>query len=97
MGGELAPLEPLLEFTSIGQDAPGFGRPGYGLGVMLDPEHPGGLLLGHGGGGPGFAAGAFALLASDEPVIAVVLTAREDEPAQETAWRLGGAGAVRIP
>jgi D-alanyl-D-alanine carboxypeptidase len=94
VSGELLPLEALTEFTSIGQAAPGFARPGYGLGVMLDPDHPGGLLVGHGGGGPGYAAGAFALLTPDGPVIAVVLTASDAEPAQETALRLLDAAAL---
>jgi D-alanyl-D-alanine carboxypeptidase len=98
VSGELLPLETLTEFTSIGQTAPGYTRPGYGLGVMLDPAHRGGLLIGHGGGGPGYSAGAFALLPqADEPVLAVVLTESEAGPAQETALRLLDAAAVRIP
>ena len=36
-----------------------FRQPAYGLGVMLDPASPYGLVAGHGGGGPGYAAGAF--------------------------------------
>lgn len=99
--GELLTPERFAESTvstSIGREAPGFTRPGYGLGVMLDPAHPGGLLLGHGGGGPGFAAGAFAVVRDvGEPLVAVVLTASDQEPAQETALRLVGAAAVRIP
>ena len=94
VAGDLVPLEALTEYTSIGATAPGFTRPGYGLGVMVDPGHPGGLLVGHGGGGPGFAAGAFAVLTPDGPVIAVVLTASDAEPAQETALHLLGTAAL---
>jgi D-alanyl-D-alanine carboxypeptidase len=100
LSGELVPPETfaqLTRFTSIGRAAPGSTRPGYGLGLMLDPDHPGGFLLGHGGGGPGYAAGAFAMLTSDGPVVAVVLTASDTEPAQETALRLLDGAGVRIP
>ena len=96
--GEVVPLEGLTEFTSIGRSAPGFTRPGYGLGVMVDPGHPGGSLIGHGGGGPGFVAGAFALLRPrDGAVVAVVLSDDDAAPAQETAVSLVGSAGVRIP
>lgn len=96
-GGELGPLETLADFTGIGA-APGFVRPGYGLGLMVDPDHPGGRLVGHGGGGPGYAAGAFALLRPMQaPAVAVVLAERETAPAQEAAMALVRNAAVRIP
>jgi D-alanyl-D-alanine carboxypeptidase len=95
--GELVPLHELTAFTSIGADAPGFVRPGYGLGVMLDPGHRGGLLVGHGGGGPGYAAGAFAVVRDGRPpAVAVVLAADERAAAQETALRLVDEAPVRI-
>ena len=47
-------------FVPIGSEAPGFVRPCYGLGVMADPEHPLGTVVGHGGGGPGYATAVFA-------------------------------------
>jgi D-alanyl-D-alanine carboxypeptidase len=95
--GELVPLDELTAFTSIGAEAPGFVRPGYGLGVMSDPDHPDGLLLGHGGGGPGYAAGAFAIVRDGRPpAAAVVLAADERAAAQETALRLLAEAAVRI-
>ncbi len=31
-----------------------FVRPSYGLGVMADPGNSIGLVIGHGGGGPGY-------------------------------------------
>jgi hypothetical protein len=36
---------------------PLFARPGYGLGLMVDAGADG-LVAGHGGGGPGYSAGA---------------------------------------
>jgi Beta-lactamase len=73
-------------FVPIGADAPGFVRPSYGLGVMADPESPLGTIVGHGGGGPGYAAGVFALPRAD--AVAIVLAADERYPAQRTALDL---------
>ena len=73
-------------FVPIGFDAPGFVRPSYGLGVMADPEHPLGTIVGHGGGGPGYAAGVFALPSRD--AVAIVLAADEQCPAQQRALEL---------
>jgi D-alanyl-D-alanine carboxypeptidase len=78
-------LEPRT-FVPIGFDAPGFVRPSYGLGVMADPEHPLGTVVGHGGGGPGYTAGVFAVPAAD--AVAIVLAADERYPAQQTALEL---------
>ncbi len=87
---ELVPVELLTESVPIGQPAPGFARPSYGLGVMHDPASPLGELIGHGGGGPGFSTAAFAVL-GDEPVVAVVLS-DEDIDAQDRALSLLGSG-----
>jgi len=73
-------------FVPIGFDAPGFVRPSYGLGVMADPEHPFGTVVGHGGGGPGYAAGVFAVPSRN--AVAIVLAADESYSAQETALQL---------
>jgi D-alanyl-D-alanine carboxypeptidase len=73
-------------FVPIGFDAPGFVRPSYGLGVMADPGHPLGTIVGHGGGGPGYAAGVFGL--PDADAVAVVLAADEKYPAQQRALEL---------
>ncbi len=76
--GELCDLAVLTEAVEIGFDAPGFVRPSYGLGVMTDPGWPGGLLIGHGGGGPGYAAATFAVLRDDaDPLVAVELSGDE--------------------
>ena len=80
-------------FVSIGADAPGFVRPSYGLGVMVDPEHPLGPVVGHGGGGPGYATAIFAVPNAD--AVAVVLAADERYPAQRTALELLTAAVRR--
>lgn len=79
-------------FVPIGFDAPGYGRPCYGLGVMADPESALGTVVGHGGGGPGYAAAVFAVPRAD--AVAIVLAADESYPAPETALELLAA-AVR--
>jgi D-alanyl-D-alanine carboxypeptidase len=73
-------------FVSIGFDAPGFVRPSYGLGVMADPDNPLGTVVGHGGGGPGYATGVFVV--PDADALAIVLAAGEGYPAQRTALEL---------
>jgi D-alanyl-D-alanine carboxypeptidase len=80
-------------FVSIGADAPGFVRPSYGLGVMADPEHPLGTVVGHGGGGPGYATAVFVVPEAD--VVALVLAADERYPAQEAALELLTAAVRR--
>ncbi len=83
--GRLCDLERLTESVAIGFDAPGFVRPGYGLGVMTDPGWPG-LLIGHGGGGPGYAAAAFAVLRErDDPLVAIELSGDERVDVQAQA------------
>jgi D-alanyl-D-alanine carboxypeptidase len=80
-----------------------FVRPSYGLGVMADPGSPIGLIIGHGGGGPGYSAAAFT--APDHGATAVVLEARENFPALRLAVQLlqaavrdgaGSTGGVSI-
>jgi len=78
-------LEPRT-FVPIGFDAPGFVRPSYGLGVMADPEHPLGTVVGHGGGGPGYATAVFTVPSTH--TVAIVLAADERYPAQQTALEL---------
>ena len=85
-------LDPRM-FVPIGADAPGFIRPSYGLGVMADLGHPLGTVVGHGGGGPGYASAVFAVPSAD--VVAVVLAADERYPAQRTALELLTAAVRR--
>ncbi|HET7018141.1 MAG TPA: serine hydrolase domain-containing protein [Streptosporangiaceae bacterium] len=61
-------------------------RPSYGLGVMADPGNSIGLVIGHGGGGPGYSAAVFA--APEHGAIAVVLEPREDFESQQLAMEL---------
>ena len=60
-GGRLvapALLPEMLRPTRVPVDHPLFVEPSYGLGAMLDPGSPYGVVAGHGGGGPGYSAGA---------------------------------------
>ena len=56
--GSLLAKSSLTEMTrwvsSNGNTEPFFRRPGYGLGLMIDPDWGHGGLFGHGGDGPGF-------------------------------------------
>jgi D-alanyl-D-alanine carboxypeptidase len=94
--GELCDLERLTDPVEIGFDASGFTRPSYGLGVMTDPGRPGGLLIGHGGGGPGYAAATFAVLRErSDPLVAVELSGDERVDVQARALdelRLASSG-----
>jgi hypothetical protein len=71
----------------IGFDAPGFVRPSYGLGLMTDAGWPGGLLIGHGGGGPGYAAAAFAVVRDESRRVEILLSGDEGEDVQAAALR----------
>ena len=84
--GRLCDLERLTDAVEIGFDAPGFTRPSYGLGVMTDPGRPDGLLIGHGGGGPGYGAAAFAVVRKrDDPLVAIELSGDERADVQAKA------------
>ena len=77
----------------IGSDAPGFVRASYGLGVMADPDNPHGLVIGHGGGGPGYSTAVFA--APEHDALAIVLEPTEDFLAQELARDLLNAAIAQ--
>ncbi len=84
--GELCDLGALTDAVEIGFDAPGFVRPSYGIGVMTDPGWPGGLLIGHGGGGPGYAAAAFTVVRRrNDPLVAIELSGDERVDVQARA------------
>jgi D-alanyl-D-alanine carboxypeptidase len=78
-------LDPVT-FLPIGRQARGFVDPRYGLGVMADPGSPLGTVVGHGGGGPGYAHGVFTV--PERHAIAIVLTADQRFDAQGTALHL---------
>ena len=73
-------------FVPIGAPAPGFTDPRYGLGVMTDPASRLGTVVGHGGGGPGYAHGVFTVPSRNAVVI--VLTHDQRFDAQGAALRL---------
>jgi D-alanyl-D-alanine carboxypeptidase len=84
--GELCDLARLTEAVPIGFDASGFVQPSYGLGLMTDPGWPRGLLIGHGGGGPGYAAASFAVVReNDDPLVAIELSGDERVDVQARA------------
>jgi len=49
---------------------PIFREPSYGLGVMLGPAAAGDMLVGHGGGGPGFSLGVIGKATTEGAVVA---------------------------
>lgn len=60
-GGVVGPAlkAEMLQGVDVPATHPLFARPTYGLGLMVDPASKYGLAAGHGGSGPGYAAGAF--------------------------------------
>lgn len=65
LGGRLLSAESraaMLKAEDVPVQHPFFHRPAYGLGVMVDKEPANGLIAGHGGGGPGYSAGALTLV-----------------------------------
>ena len=56
-----ASLAAMLAWVDVRVDHPLFRRPAYGLGVMIDPASRFGLMVGHGGGGPGYSTGGLHL------------------------------------
>ena len=66
-----------------------FRAPAYGLGLMLDAASPYGLTAGHGGGGPGYAAGAlYGADVAGRRVVSVALANRDHD---ELGLRLAAA------
>jgi D-alanyl-D-alanine carboxypeptidase len=51
----------LLTSVDVPVNHPFFQQPAYGLGIMVDRRSRYGLMAGHGGGGPGYSAGALHL------------------------------------
>jgi D-alanyl-D-alanine carboxypeptidase len=84
--GDVCELEQLTESVEIGFEAPGFVQPSYGIGVMTDPGRTDGLLIGHGGGGPGYVAACFAIVRKrDDPLVAIELSGDERVDVQARA------------
>jgi D-alanyl-D-alanine carboxypeptidase len=96
-GDALGPALPMAMLGPVDVPFPHplFARPAYGLGLMIDRASPLGLVAGHGGGGPGYAAGALSVTgAVGHRVTAVALANRDHgEIALETAFALLRHGA----
>jgi D-alanyl-D-alanine carboxypeptidase len=76
-------------------DHPLFRRPAYGLGVMIDAASPHGLIIGHAGGGPGYATAALCLPDTGGHSLVTVAMANRDAPdlGLALAYRLAEATA----
>lgn len=59
---------------------PLFQQPAYGLGLMIDPQSAYGVIAGHGGGGPGYSAGALHVPDAQGHTITSVALANRDQP-----------------
>lgn len=71
-------LERMREPYLVQVSHPLFRRPAYGLGLMIDSASPHGVAAGHGGGGPGYAAGALHFTDVDgRPAVSVALANRD--------------------
>lgn len=83
----------LLTPTLLPFAHPHFRQPAYGLGAMLDPASPYGLVAGHAGGGPGYSTAAihFPHLAGRPTTIAVLLNRDRDEAALRLVFALAEA------
>lgn len=73
-------LERMREPYLVQVSHPLFRRPAYGLGLMIDPASPHGVAAGHGGGGPGYAAGALHFSNVDGRTAVSVALANRDHP-----------------
>lgn len=89
-------LREMLTPVVVGGQHPVFHLPAYGLGVMIDGAAPGGVA-GHGGGGPGYSAGAVHLRGlAGPPVTAVALVNRDlDDAGLRLAHELAVSWADR--
>jgi D-alanyl-D-alanine carboxypeptidase len=81
LAGDLLPPElraAMAEPVVLPFDHPIFRQPAYGLGVMIDAGSPYGPLLGHAGGGPGYATAALCWPnAAGHAIVAVALANRD--------------------
>ena len=77
-------LEEMTRGVRVPDDSPQWGRPGYGLGLMIDPESRHGRFLGHGGGGPGTTT--FAAHFPDEQLTICIMSAGEKREAEDGVW-----------
>lgn len=80
----------MFEAVPVPIEHPFFQQPAYGLGVMIDRQSRHGVIVGHGGGGPGYVAGALHLPnAHGRRITSVVLANRDHHDlALRTAFTL---------
>ena len=79
-------FEEMLQAVEVPDESPRWGRPGYGLGLMVDPSGEWGRFYGHGGEGPGYTtfAGRFP---GSEMTVCVMRAALEEGPGAEEVLR----------
>jgi len=73
-------LAAMLEPVFVPGTHPLFRQPAYGLGLMIDPRARYGVIAGHGGGGPGYSAGALHVPDVHGRRITSVALANRDQP-----------------
>ncbi len=98
-GGDLlspASRAAMAKAVVVPGDHPPFIRAGYGLGAMIDLASPFGRVLGHAGGGPGYATAAFNVLdvAGRRLTVAVLANRDGNAAALEIAFALTAALAA---
>lgn len=90
----------MLEPIDVAVQHPFFQRPAYGLGLMIDRESRYGVIAAHGGGGPGYSAGAVHIPDAHGQYItsAVLMNSDKEDLALRTAFDLavqaGEGGAL---
>jgi D-alanyl-D-alanine carboxypeptidase len=52
-------VDEMLVGAPVAENHPWMVKPTYGLGLMMDPASPFGVVAGHTGGGPGYATAAY--------------------------------------
>jgi len=75
-----ASLQAMLEPVVVGGTHPLFNQSAYGLGLMIDAASPHGTVAGHGGGGPGYSAGAICVPDLAGKRVVTVALANRDVP-----------------
>jgi D-alanyl-D-alanine carboxypeptidase len=93
MAGELlsnSSLEQMLEPIAVPNMPPSdtWGKPSYGLGLMIDPQSRWGRIMGHNGGGPGYNASLFHARDLGDVTICVMSAREEGVSAEQLVFQL---------
>lgn len=86
----------MLEPVVLPFDHPFFRQPAYGLGLMIDAAPArGGVVAGHGGGGPGYSVGVLHVRRPAGPPVtaAAIVNADADDLGMPLAWALARTAA----